>query len=62
MNTEGNTAIDEAIDRIVEMQERDPDIYFLDGHSMTGEEAWKRCLYKVSGMLREIKQKHEAKK
>jgi len=34
----------QAIKTIEEMQTETPRIYFLDGNSLTGEEAWKKCL------------------
>jgi hypothetical protein len=34
------------------IKESEPRIYFMDGHSMTGIEAWNSCLSTVSVMIR----------
>lgn len=51
-------AIQEALATIREWQSRDPETRFLDGHSMSGDEAWRACLRKVRSMLEEVCSKH----
>lgn len=47
-------AIQEAIATVKEWQVRDPETRFLDGYSMSGDEAWRACLRKVRTMLETI--------
>lgn len=35
------------------MQQEEPQIYFMDGHPLTGKEAWNKCLRVVLQRLRE---------
>jgi predicted RNase H-like nuclease (RuvC/YqgF family) len=51
-------AIQEAIATVKEWQVRDPETRFLDGHSMSGDEAWRACLRKVRTMLEQVCSKH----
>lgn len=51
-------AIQEAIATVRDYQARDPQTKFLDGHSLTGDEAWKACLQKVLTMLEQVSLKH----
>jgi len=51
-------AIQEALATIREWQVRDPETRFLDGHSMSGDEAWLACLRKVRTMLEQVCSKH----
>jgi len=52
-------AIQEALATIRDYQTREPQTRFLDGHSLTGDEAWKACLQKVRTMLEGVCVKHE---
>ena len=52
------TAIQEALATVKEWQLRDPETRFLDGHSMSGDEAWRACLRKVRAMLEQVCSKH----
>ena len=51
-------AIQEALATIREWQVRDPETRFLDGHSMSGAEAWRACLRKVRDMLESVCRNH----
>lgn len=51
-------AIQEAIDTVKQWQSRDPQVRFLDGHSMSGDEAWRACLRKVRDMLESVCRNH----
>jgi hypothetical protein len=51
-------AIQEAIETVKQWQSRDPQIQFLDGHSMSGAEAWRACLRKVRDMLESVCRNH----
>jgi hypothetical protein len=51
-------AIQEALATIREWQVRDPETRFLDGHRMSGDEAWRACLRKVRTMLEQVCSKH----
>ena len=55
-------AIQEAIATVKEWQLQEPETRFLDGHGMSGDEAWRACLRKVRTMLEMIERGTEGAK
>jgi hypothetical protein len=42
----------DALEVVEAMQQEEPQIYFMDGNSLTGKEAWNKCLRVVLQRLR----------